>query len=228
MAEIPKPLGFRKFRLAKFCSISLCSPIDWRTSGFGRETNILLCHFILVYDKWVKKFEQIQNQENEEDKYEALKAQYLNGGVALGSVLEKLTEFDQSTAMRDAAHENLTFLYDPQIVSEVSRSPESCAAYARFLNFTEFHVGQRLALSGSSEAIEHIKNSLKLSSADPGQSSWAAYVNGTLMYLEGKQIPESVIADVREEINANVLRSLNDGLMRRSYPLYKADYPSKS
>jgi hypothetical protein len=49
-------------------------------------------------------------------------------------------------------------------------------------------------------------------------------VEGTLMYIDGKEIPEEIQAKVDEQRNADILRNFNAGLKERGVPSYWEDY----
>lgn len=77
---------------------------------------------------------------------------------------------------------------------------------------------------GAVAGLEHFEKAWELAKPRPAYASWAAYIEGTMLYLQGKRIPEQVIGAVKEEINAGVLRRLNRGLKLRGHASYKQDY----
>lgn len=154
--------------------------------------------------------------------YEKLKSDILNGSLSFEKVQEKLFNLDQSTPSRDASEENLKFLRDPQIVEYAKQHPEIFGGYQNFLSLTEFHVAQNLALNDSAEAIEHFRKALE-SSLVESSDQWTAYIKGTLLYIEGKEIPEEIIARAGQSRNAQVMRNFNSGLRKRGRPSYKED-----
>ncbi len=169
-------------------------------------------------EKFPTNIERIKN------KYETLKEGLFNGTVSLNEVREKLIEWDQSTPTRDASSENLVFLRDPQIVKYVEDRPETKKGYNNFLSFTEFHVAQKIASNNPDEAVIHFRKALESARVDESNESWAAYVAGSLMYMEGKEIPEDLIAKVEQPRNAQVLKNLNSGLKERGTVSYLEDY----
>ncbi len=168
----------------------------------------------------MEEFPQI-DQESRNPKYVFLKEGLLNGSTSLEEVRNALLELDQSTPSRDAAEENLYFLYDPQIVEYINQHPEALSGYRIFLSFTEFHVAQRLTSRNPNDAIEHFNKALACASSD---KSWAAYVEGSLLYMGGKKIPEELIVRVQQPRNVQILRNLNAGLEKRGTVFYEEDY----
>lgn len=159
-----------------------------------------------------------------EDDYKDLKDKLLHGELPFPAVSEKLMEFDQLVPTRDAADENLKFLYDAEVVNYVHEHLEVIKEYKSILGFTEFHVAQRLGVSGSAEAAEHFKRSLE--NTDESDEGWRAYVEGSLLYSEGKEIPEELIerAGKLGKRNADILRNFNAGLKERGRVSYLEDY----
>lgn len=160
------------------------------------------------------------NNEGEKNKYDSLKKGLFNGSISLEEVRDKLMEWDQSTPSRDASDENLMFLHDPQIVDYIAQHPETKEGYHNFLSFTEFHVAQRIASSNPTEATEHFRKALESAQVD----HWAAYVEGSLLYMEGKEIPEELIEKAESSRNSQILRNFNAGLRERGAPSYMEDY----
>ncbi len=163
-----------------------------------------------------------------ENDYKDLKGKLLRGDFSFTAVSEKLMEFDQLLPTRDAADENLKFLYDPEIVNYIHEHPEVNQEYKSILGFTEFHVAQRLGVSGSAEAGEHFKKSLE--NTDEGDEGWRAYVEGSVLYSEGKEIPEQLIevAGKLGKRNADILRNFNAGLKERGHASYLEDYSKQN
>lgn len=164
------------------------------------------------------------SSEQEELVYKNLKEDLLNGHISLEEVRDKLIELDQKTNSRDASEMNLSFLRDPEVVQFLSKDPEAIAGYNRVLSFTEFHVAQRLALNNDQGSLSHFQESLDSAQQDKSNQSWCAYVKGTFLYVQGKEIPEDLISQCEQTRNAEILRNLNKGLKERERPLYKEDY----
>lgn len=164
------------------------------------------------------------NNESERDKYISLKNNLLSRLISLEEMRDKLIEYDQSTSSHDASDENLVFLYDPQIVEYISQHPEAQKEYYGFLSFTEFHVAQRLASSNSTEAIKHFKKASEHAQVSQSDESWEAYLKGTILYMEGKKIPEELIKKAKFSRNVQILRNFNAGLKERGTPSYIEDY----
>jgi hypothetical protein len=165
-------------------------------------------------------FEKIPDGDN---KYESLKKGLLDGTISLLSLRDKLIEFDQLTPGRDASPENLKFLYDPEIIKFI-KDAGAVEGYSRLLSFTEFHVAQRKAEKNAEEAIAHFQKALESAQVDKTEGSWVAYVEGTLLYMQGKEIPEELILKVSNDKNISILKKFNKGLKQRGYPSYKEDY----
>ena len=124
------------------------------------------------------KFQKVPTDEE----YRDLKSRLFDGSLSFDQVYDELLKFDQSIPTRDAADENIKFLYDPELEQYVQGHPEMEVMYKNILTLTEFHVAQRLAWDGSEGAVEHFRKALE--SAEPG-TDWAAYVEGSLLYGEG-------------------------------------------
>lgn len=173
------------------------------------------------YLEYMEETTQIPNPENT---YQSLKERLLSGVVSLEDVRKTLLALDQSTPSRDAAEGNLKFLYDPEMVEYVEKKSENTEAYYRFLSLTEFHVAQKFALKEPAESLSYFKKSLESAKKDSSQEVWIAYVQGTILYMEGKEIPESIIDAAKDQRNMEILRNFNTGLKARGTPLYKEDY----
>jgi len=132
---------------------------------------------------------------------------------------------DQSTSARDAALDNLTFLRDEDIVAYIdTQHTDIQDVYHKFVSFTAFHVGQSLALKQDTEALSYFQQALTEAQKGNFGSSWIAYIEGTVLYLQGKTIPEDLISKVTESRNAEILRNFNEGLVNRGDSQYKEDY----
>ncbi|MFW5853398.1 MAG: hypothetical protein ACOCU8_02095 [Patescibacteria group bacterium] len=159
------------------------------------------------------------------NKYNSLKEKLFSDSISLEEVRDRLMEWDQATSARDASDENLVFLLDPQIVEYINQHPEAREWYHRFLSFTEFHVAQRLASNNQTDkAIKHFRKALENAQINQLDEGWAAYVEGSLLYMEGKEIPEELIEKAESSRNAQILRNLNEGLKERGTPSYVEDY----
>lgn len=166
-----------------------------------------------------------ENKENpKEDIYDSLKKRFLNGQINFFKVRDRLLELDQDTLDRENSDKNLDFLCDPEILNLVSESKESLIAYYKFLSFTQFHVGQRLAVKNLEDVVSYFQQSLKNAKLGGSDESWCSYVEGTIIYIKGSQIPDSVIEKVKEYQNKNILINLNRGLLERGFPDYSKDY----
>ncbi|OGN27554.1 MAG: hypothetical protein A3A33_05030 [Candidatus Yanofskybacteria bacterium RIFCSPLOWO2_01_FULL_49_25] len=166
-----------------------------------------------------------KSKEVDRFEYKSLKEGLLNGSVSLEEVRNKLIGLDQSTLPRDASVENLNFLYDPQIVDFLNQQqPEVVEGYGRLLSFTEFHVAQSLVANNPQGAVDHFRKALESVRADQSVGSWTAYIEGTLLYMEGKEIPDDLIARVVEPRNLEILKNFNAGLRERGTPSYEKDY----
>lgn len=156
--------------------------------------------------------------------YSYLKRKFLNGELNFLEVRDKLLELDQENLDREGSDKNLDFLRDPEIFNLFSESKESLSVYHRFLSFTEFHIGQRLAMRKIEDAISHFKESFKNAILGESDESWCSYIEGNILYMEGNQIPDSLIEKVKEEQNKNILINFNKGLKERGFPDYELDY----
>ncbi len=159
--------------------------------------------------------------ENGGSSYNDLKRSLLDGSISLEEIRDRLLEIDQADLSREGSEGNLVFLYDKEIVAYIDDHPEHKDRYQSFLSFTEFHVAQREATENPKKAIEHFKKALENSQ---GQEAWEAYIQGTLLYIQGEQIPEELIEKVDQSKNARVLKNLNAGLKQRGFPSYSEDY----
>jgi hypothetical protein len=134
-------------------------------------------------------------------------------------------QLDQSTPTRDAAIDNLTFLRDEDIVAHIdTQHTDIRDAYHKFFSFTAFHVGQSLALKQDTEALSYFQQALTEAQKGNFGSSWISYVEGTILYLQGKNISEDLIGKVTESRNAEILRNFNEGLEDRGTLKYIEDY----
>lgn len=168
------------------------------------------------------RFEKLKSSEKK-DKYILLKEGLLNKTISLEEAKDRLLGWDQFSPFREDSENNLKFLLDPDIIGYINQNPETKEYYNRFLSFTEFHVAQRLAMDNEPKAIDHFKKALEIAKTG---DSWSAYIEGVLFYLEGKRIPEELIARVELPKNMLILEKLNAGLKKRGSPLYSVDYNS--
>lgn len=162
-------------------------------------------------------------EEKEQNIYQDLKKNLLNGEISFLDLRDKLVEMDQATTSHDAATTNLNFLKDPEVNKLVQEHPEIIDGYNRLLSFTEFHIAQSLAISDDVTAIDHLNEALK-SALESGDESWTAYVKGTQLYLSGEKIPNEIIDQVTSENNKKILLNFNVGLDQRGVPSYGQDY----
>lgn len=174
----------------------------------------------------MENFPSSPTQENQENQYVTLKRGLLSGALSLVEVKDTLLGLDQATLSRDASEDNLRFLRDPEVVAYVAtRSPKEIAGYHSLLSFTEFHIGQRTALNNQEEAIEHFERALESAKMEGApDEEWSAYIEGTLLYLNGVKIPEEIFAKIESRNNIAFLQRLNAGLQKRGIPSYASDY----
>ncbi len=174
----------------------------------------------------MEKFPSSHSQENQENRYATLKKQLFSGTLSFHEIKNTLLALDQETLSRDASLQNLQFLRDPEIIAYVAgQLQEVVAEYNSILSFTEFHVGQRIALNNQGEAIEHFEKALESAKLeDAPDEEWSAYIEGTLLYLKGEEIPKEIFAKIESQKNIAVLQRLNAGLQKRGAPSYVADY----
>mgnify|MGYP007023413955 CR=1 FL=1 len=156
--------------------------------------------------------------------YKYLKDALIKGSMSFKQVRDKLLEFDQSDLSRKAADKNLEFLLDPIIIDFVNKNTKILEGYYRFLSLTEFHVAQRIASNDIQEAKKHFNNALNSAKRGFSTKSWKAYIEGTLLYIQSKKIPDSIIEQVEEEKNVKILQNFNKGLAERGFPEYNKDY----
>jgi hypothetical protein len=154
--------------------------------------------------------------------YDSLKYELIDGSISFGDLKSKLLEKDQSDLSRTASVENLEFLNDPQIIKYIEKNPTAIQGYYSFLNFTEFHVAQNIG-SGS-EAIKYFESALLHAKKGETDIDWIAYVEGTILYLHDKNIPEEIIEKTSVSGNDRILRNLNSGLRDRGSSSYLEDY----
>lgn len=173
----------------------------------------------------MQNFETQNNSVNSE--YKSLRDSLFNGSVTLGEVLDMLLKLDQSSGTRDASDENLKFLLEPEIIEYVDTHPDFREEYHNLLSLTEFHVAQRMVSNNPAEAIKHFKKSLESAKFDQSDESWSAYVEATIMYMEGREIPEELIAKAEQSKNALILRNFNLGIKERGSPSYMEDYGNR-
>jgi len=167
------------------------------------------------------KLSEQEKEPQAQSNYEVLRSGLFGGSLSFDEVRQRLYEFDQATPTRDASEDNLKFLYDSEVVKFVHDHPETLQGYKSTLSFTEFHVAQRMAWAGSEDAAEHFKKALENTDSN---SSWAAYIAGTLLYAEGKEIPEDLIMKADKGRNREILRNFNEGLKLRGVQNYQEDY----
>ena len=118
--------------------------------------------------------------------------------------------------------ENLEFLNDPQVIEYIEKNPSEAQDYFSFLSFTEFHVAQNLA--GSNESIKHFESALFHAKKTEIDEDWLAYIEGTILYLHNKSIPDEIIEKTSVSGNDRILRNFNHGLKERGSSSYLEDY----
>lgn len=167
------------------------------------------------------------NGESQSKEYQCLKEDLLSGVRTAEEVCGRLLGLDQATTTRDAADYNLKFLQDVEITAFVEAHPEVQEGYYKFLSLTEIHVAQRLAFSGQDTALDHFKATLAAGEL-ANQEDWGvAYIEGTILYMQGKKIPDEIIERAREaprDRNIQILENFNKGLAERGFPSYSEDF----
>lgn len=155
--------------------------------------------------------------------YAKLKKELLNGEINFEDLIDKLLELDQSTLARSASEDNLKFLFSSEVTDYIQQRQELAEEYYHFVSFTEFHVAQIHALEDTYSATERFRNAFEAACMQ-SDKSWRAYTEGTLLYMEGKVIPQELIDAVEEPENVQILKNLNQGLVKRGHASYKQDY----
>lgn len=158
------------------------------------------------------------------ESHSSLKEQLLHNNISFLAARDVLMQLDQSTPTRDASIDNLNFLMDEDIVAYIDKHVDVQDAYHKFVSLTAFHVGQSLALKQDTDALLYFQQSLTEAQKGNFGSSWIAYVEGTILYLQDKNIQEELIGKVTESRNAEILRNFNEGLVNRGDSQYKEDY----
>lgn len=158
------------------------------------------------------------------DFYSSLKEQLLHNNISFLVIRDVLMQLDQSTPTRGASIDNLNFLMDEDIVAYIEKHVDVQEVYHKFISFTVFHVGQSLALKQDTDALLYFQQTLTEAQKGNFGSSWIAYIEGTILYLQGKTIPEDLIGKVTESRNAEILRNFNEGLKDRGTVEYREDY----
>ena len=169
--------------------------------------------------------ESFRKKKHNEEKVPSLKNRLLNGQISLEEFRDILFKRDQSDLTRKASLENLRILTDPEVVQFLQRNLEDKREYYRFLSLTEVHIAQILYQRGEEdEGFSHFNRALSYAREAKMDESWVAYLEGTLAYLEGKEIPKEVIEKVTEPRNKEILIHFNEGLKERGRPSYFEDY----
>lgn len=169
------------------------------------------------------------NMKNPDDPYEAMKEALLRGEMSLSEAQEKIIELDQSTLSREKAVENLKFLLDEEIVAFIDKNAtdKEKQGYKALLGFTEFHVAQKLTKENPAESLKFFKEAWENIKNVPWGDSWKAYVEGTILYMENKEIPEDLIERAGKGRNAQILKNFNEGIEERGVSNYTEDYLKK-
>lgn len=154
-----------------------------------------------------------------------IKAGLLSGNIRLEDARLIILDIDQRSPEHIDAYENLKLLLDPEIVDLINTIDESRKQYYyRLLSLTEFHVAQiEVLVKGDvSRSLEHFRNAYSVS-LKYDAVEWTSYIDATILYLEGKEIPEILIQNCNDK-NKQILIRMNAGLKKRGFPLYTEDY----
>jgi len=166
--------------------------------------------------------EKINNEE-----YLKIKDDLLSGELSLREFREKIIELDQSNIFRTKSISNLELLRDPEVVNFIfsKNDLEAESYYKKLLSLTEFHAGQVELNNKENKGVVHIKEALRIAEESDDDSRWINYLKGTVFYLNGQEIPEEILEEVKDsDNNYKILKSFNRGLKERGYPEYLVDY----
>lgn len=160
-------------------------------------------------------------QRNENNIVFDIKNKLLKGEISFLEFKNQLLELDQSTPDRINAIKVLDILYDKDVVELINKNEEIIEHYESFLSFIEFHVAQIKLNKKEKDYTQNLENALRFAQNEP----WENYVLGTIIYLEGKIIPEDVLEKSKGlGKNYSILQRFNDRLIKRGYPDYFTDY----
>ena len=169
--------------------------------------------------------ESPRKKEYSGEEISSIKERLLNKQISLEEFRNILFERDQLNLTRSASMENLKLLTDPEVVQFLQRNLEDKREYYRFLSLTEVHIAQILYQRGEeAEGFSHFNRALSYAREATMDESWVAYLEGTISYLEGREISEEVIEKVTEPRNREILIHFNGGLRKRGKPSYIEDY----
>lgn len=171
----------------------------------------------------------MENQENPQFQHPAyiVKSELLEGKISLREFSDKIIELDQITLDRKNALENLNILSSPDLVEYVEKQDEDIKkSFFRLRGFTEFHVFQIKAEHNEPDALTFLKEALEDYNMGRNLDSenFIKYIEGTLMYMQGEEISDEILKELKEDNNLKILKRMNDGLIRRGYPSYNEDY----
>lgn len=153
--------------------------------------------------------------------YESLKEKVLSGEITLEKVVDSLIQLDNGN-VRYTPEDSLTFLQTPEIAKTFLENEFSKEKYSQLVSLIQFQCAQMHASKESPKAIPFLEDALATTQLF-SKPAWSAYVQGTLLYLYGKQIPEGILQTVSEKHKV-ILTSLNEGLAKNGEPRYTRDY----
>lgn len=157
--------------------------------------------------------------------YDQLRENVVSGTATIEQVRDALVAIDKERTGAYSPEENLAFLQDETVKNTFLEDEGSIEKYNQLLSLTQFQCGQEYALKESPQAFEFLNDALDTAQKF-SNPAWAAYLQGTILYLLGKQIPEQIIATTKGS-NRIILAKFNEGLAQRgNIPLYKQDYAS--
>lgn len=163
--------------------------------------------------------------ETQKNVFDELRQKLSDGIITSKEFLDNFFVEDQSTTNISVIEKDLEFLCSPYIENYFNSKPEYVDEYKRILSITEFHFAQRLAIENLDGFLIHFQKALD----SANDSHWAAYIQGTIAYLEGKEISEQIIKNAEiphhtDQRNSDILRNFNVCLKQRGKPSYREDY----
>lgn len=160
-------------------------------------------------------------QRNENNIILDIKNKLLKNEINFLEFKNQLLQIDQSTPDRVNAIKVLDILYDKDVVDLINKNEEIIEKYESFLSFIEFHVAQVKLHKNENNYAQNLENALRFAKNEP----WKNYILGTILYLEGKIIPEDILEKSKDlEKNYIILKRFNDRLLERGSSDYISDY----
>lgn len=156
---------------------------------------------------------------------DSLKEKVLSGEMTIDKLTNALIGFNRDNPQY-TPEESLEFLQDTNVAKTFLENEFSREKYNELLSIVQFQCAETYAIKDSPTALSYLEQALNTAQLfSKPKPAWSAFVQGTILYLLGKQIPQGILDTVSGR-NKTILTAFNQGLAMHGEPRYARDYPS--